>query len=281
MAGETGDLPPIKINGTTVIRIKNPDPVREKLRSTPIMLNEEFAPFRRYLEGRRTIKIAKPPKSRISLSKDTSISSESLTRETKIGETREGSPQIFFNDAVYKDIADHFREDLSRERGGLLIGYIRQNGAVEVTGFLPAIPDSETSAIRFQFAAENWSNFNIDIERRGKGEVRVGWAHSHPDIEPAFSPFDVDAMTFFNMPGQFGLVIDPVNDALGIFRLKDGQSVNEGGIVLKGNLPNNGLDQIPRLTTFNSLAEAFRSSVKTSDIKTGRIKVAPKITVVK
>lgn len=202
-----------------------------------------------------------PSQPRVRTSTETSVPSESLKREIKIGEPKEGAPLLFIDDTAYKAVTDHLKGDLRNERGGLLIGHIKPDKtSLEVTGFIPATSSQSKSPVRFEFTHEDWANFARIREGRGRGEAVVGWVHSHPKIEPAPSRFDIFIQGYFNMPGQFSLIIDPVNNTLGIFRLKEGESINEGGFMLKGNLPNNGLTQVPRVTVLNSLTEILGSS---------------------
>lgn len=174
------------------------------------------------------------------------------TESTRIGEPKEERPLITFHDGIYKEISAYFKEDLKNERGGFLIGRIN-NDSVEVTGFVPATSSQHMSPVRFEFVHDDWINLH---QIRGDKDV-VGWIHSHPNIEPAPSAYDIFiTQNFFDRPGMFSMIVDPVNNKLGVFRCKERKSINEGGFILKGNLSKNGLNQIPRVTKFNSLSES-------------------------
>lgn len=90
-----------------------------------------------------------------------------------IGELKEGSPLVIFEDKVYKEAKDHLNIDTSCERGGFFIGYIKNEIAkpseVEVTGFIPASRGEGTST-SFQFEHDDFINLHRTVDARGQRE---------------------------------------------------------------------------------------------------------------
>lgn len=73
------------------------------------------------------------------------------------------------------------------ETGGVLIGHLHRDRDlpevyVEVTAQIPARHVEATSS-RLTFTAETWADVRNAIEIRRRGEIMVGWWHSHPARE--------------------------------------------------------------------------------------------------
>jgi proteasome lid subunit RPN8/RPN11 len=74
------------------------------------------------------------------------------------------------------------------ETGGVLVGRLRRDGAsappglfVEITAQVPA-PHTRAESTRLTFTAETWAAVQAAITLRRRGEVMLGWWHSHPDF---------------------------------------------------------------------------------------------------
>ncbi len=70
------------------------------------------------------------------------------------------------------------------ETGGILIGHLcrdPETGTVfaEVTAQIPA-RQAEASTTRLTFAPETWTGVRAALELRARGEIMLGWWHSHP-----------------------------------------------------------------------------------------------------
>lgn len=72
----------------------------------------------------------------------------------------------------------------SRESGGILIGHLYRDETVpelfaEVTAQIPAryAPAEE---MRLTFTPDTWTDVEAAIKLRARGEIRLGWWHSHP-----------------------------------------------------------------------------------------------------
>lgn len=89
---------------------------------------------------------------------------------------------------IPQDVLDEAREltrtEEARETGGLLIGHLRRDreGAglfLEVTAQLPA-RHVEADRTRLTFTSDTWTEFRSALELRRRGEIMLGWWHSHP-----------------------------------------------------------------------------------------------------
>jgi hypothetical protein len=72
----------------------------------------------------------------------------------------------------------------SKETGGILIGHLRRDASVpeifaEVTAQIPA-RHTAASLTSLTFTSETWTEVRAALDLRRKGEVMLGWWHSHP-----------------------------------------------------------------------------------------------------
>ena len=140
-------------------------------------------------------------------------------------EPRPGHYNILFSQRAYREVERHLKEDTSREHGGLLLGYETGIGGpatptVIVTHALRA-NDASGTPTSLTFDEKTWAEWDRmteDVKRVGIDLQRVGWYHSHPNIQIFLSRYDVDVCTTFNrLKCPVALVVDPVNDKGGFF----------------------------------------------------------------
>ncbi|MDP7303712.1 MAG: Mov34/MPN/PAD-1 family protein, partial [Pirellulaceae bacterium] len=100
-----------------------------------------------------------------------------------LGEIFDDALPIFVHESVLEEILEFSERDVSRERGGFLVGGLHEDGRtyVEVRNFLPAA-DTRSRAASLTFTHETWSRLNKEVEMRFSDEVVVGWQHTHPDF---------------------------------------------------------------------------------------------------
>ncbi|MBZ0254141.1 MAG: Mov34/MPN/PAD-1 family protein, partial [Candidatus Methylomirabilis sp.] len=90
---------------------------------------------------------------------------------------------VFVHDRVLREMVDRTLAEPERETGGVLIGYLRRDGAsgdllVEITAQIPA-RYSEADALSLAFKAETWFDAKNALALRGTGETMLGFWHSH------------------------------------------------------------------------------------------------------
>jgi len=100
------------------------------------------------------------------------------------GEVAATALPVFVPDTVLAEAGELARTAHDRETGGVLVGYLRQDPEagqifVVVTAQLPATL-AHGEATRLQFTPETWSQINGVLALRRRGEIMVGWWHSHP-----------------------------------------------------------------------------------------------------
>ena len=105
-------------------------------------------------------------------------------RSVRFGQadTHGGIP-VFLPQEVLDETAGLSRKAGALETGGILIGHIHQDASlpelfVEVTAQVPA-RYSRSELMRLTFTPDTWSAVSASIKLRKKGEVMLGWWHSH------------------------------------------------------------------------------------------------------
>jgi len=71
-----------------------------------------------------------------------------------------------------------------KETGGILVGHLHRDADtagvfVEVTAQIPA-RHAEADLVRLSFTPEVWTDVSAALALRGRGEIMLGWWHSHP-----------------------------------------------------------------------------------------------------
>ena len=126
-------------------------------------------------------------------------------------------------DAIERDLC----RDLTRERGGVLVGTVERLGdgrlVVDVRAAIPA-EGAEGGASWLQMTPESWEYASRILETRHPGLMIVGWYHSHPGIGCFFSGTDRETQRhIFPNPWNLGAVGDPVapRSWRGVFGLRE------------------------------------------------------------
>jgi proteasome lid subunit RPN8/RPN11 len=129
---------------------------------------------------------------------------------------------VIFYQSAYRQVIEHLREDITREHGGLLLGYEGADiGSDELTVYVTkALPAQHTvgSKSRLTFTEDTWAEFANQTEGMvGTNLRRVGWYHSHPNFGIFLSTYDIDVCSNFQRQTQVALVYDPVRNEGGFF----------------------------------------------------------------
>jgi proteasome lid subunit RPN8/RPN11 len=92
---------------------------------------------------------------------------------------------------VLEDARGLVRASRPNESGGILVGRLYRDVETrdlfaDVTAAIPA--QHTTSAVdRLTFTPETWAAAATELDRRGRGEIYLGWFHSHPGPEQCAS----------------------------------------------------------------------------------------------
>lgn len=131
-------------------------------------------------------------------------------------------PQIFIMNECIESIYSHLHSDRA-ELGGILIGqtysinHQRFNQYGYVTIIKHSIPslDFRNSPASLKMKPEVWDRASVFTD---KGELVLGWYHSHPNLGAFFSGTDKNTQKhFFNHNYSLGLVIDTIRDEYEIY----------------------------------------------------------------
>jgi proteasome lid subunit RPN8/RPN11 len=95
-----------------------------------------------------------------------------------------GDVPAFVPQRVLDEAACLTRKSNAKETGGILIGHLRRDTSVpemfvEVTAQIHA-RHTEADLTKLTFTAETWTEVQAAIDLRRKGEIMLGWWHSHP-----------------------------------------------------------------------------------------------------
>src|SRR3954471_3178039 len=88
---------------------------------------------------------------------------------------------VVIREAVLEAILEFSEQDLTRERGGFLLGqaYGEQPRYVVIRHFHPAV-EAQGSLASLTFTHESWAALRREVETNFVGEEVVGWQHTHP-----------------------------------------------------------------------------------------------------
>lgn len=91
---------------------------------------------------------------------------------------------VFIPERVLEEVRTLTLAAEARETGGILIGLLCRDGGratlfAEITGQIPA-RHTEACATKLTFTAATWTEVRAALELRTRGEIMLGWWHSHP-----------------------------------------------------------------------------------------------------
>ncbi len=107
-----------------------------------------------------------------------------LTRSTAAAAPDPGDHPVFVHAAVLEQALDMARLSPEVETGGVLLGRLHRSAVpadvfLEITALVLTRHTEATSA-SFTFTPEAWADARRAVERRGAGELMVGFEHHHP-----------------------------------------------------------------------------------------------------
>jgi hypothetical protein len=95
-----------------------------------------------------------------------------------------GDIPAFVPRRVLDEAADLTRQSVAKETGGILIGHLHRDATVpemfiEVTAQIHA-RHTEADLTKLTFTSDTWTEVQAAIDLRRRGEMMLGWWHSHP-----------------------------------------------------------------------------------------------------
>ncbi|MHB9108174.1 MAG: Mov34/MPN/PAD-1 family protein [Armatimonadota bacterium] len=146
------------------------------------------------------------------------------------------SAQLYLQAEAGRELMRHAMSVTDREVGGILVGTVHRDRGefVLATGAIPAKYSQESRA-NLTFTHASWQYMLAEQERRFPGTVVVGWYHTHPGYGLFLSGQDLYIhRSFFTLPHQVAVVVDPIAGTLALFRSVHGQIVKEPGVPVYG-----------------------------------------------
>jgi len=146
------------------------------------------------------------------------------------------SARLYLQAEAGRVLMRHAMSVTDREVGGILVGSVHHDRGefVLATGAIPAKYSQESRA-NLTFTHACWQYMLAEQERSFPGTVIVGWYHTHPGYGLFLSGQDLYIhRSFFTLPHQVAVVVDPIAGALALFRAVHGQIVKEPGIPVYG-----------------------------------------------
>lgn len=144
----------------------------------------------------------------------------------QFGTSQPGDVQVYIHQDVYKALEAYSLEDVTNERGTILLGDWSQteDGICVVISEYVEARYTEASAATLTFTHKTWEYVN-SVREKDYPDLRiVGWQHTHPGYGVFLSNYDLFIQqNFFNLPFQVAYVIDPVQDQRGFFQWLDGK----------------------------------------------------------
>lgn len=139
----------------------------------------------------------------------------------------EGGADIVVWDHVLADVQEHAASDLANEVGGFLLGHTmtlpdQPEPLVFVEARIAAQHVNATPS-SVEFTHDTWNAFHAEREVRFGDMQVVGWYHTHPNWGIFLSVYDTFIHeNFFKESHRIALVVDPVREQAGFFKLVDG-----------------------------------------------------------
>lgn len=124
---------------------------------------------------------------------------------------------VFATRECIETVYTHACRDLSREQAGILCGraYVTERGQyyLALDAALPAATQGDSTHVKFRW--ESWEEIWGQL---GKDSEILGWYHTHPGLGVFMSQTDMRTQAnHFCAPWQIALVVDPVQDQIGVF----------------------------------------------------------------
>src|SRR5436190_6569674 len=168
-----------------------------------------------------------------------SFSVAGLRDARQVGTLYRGAAVVVIREVVLEAILEFSEQDLTRERGGFLLGQMYGEEPLSVGGtpryvivrhFHPAL-EAQGSMASLTFTHDTWATLTREIEANFPSESLLGWQHTHPGLGVFLSGYDLFIQkNFFAQPWQIALVVDPRRQEFGFFHWRQG-AVRDCGFV--------------------------------------------------
>jgi len=110
----------------------------------------------------------------------------------QVGTLYRDAAVVVIREAVLEAILEFSEQDMSRERGGFLLGgvYGEKPQYAVVRHFHPAL-EAQGSLTSLTFTHDTWATLTREIAANFPGESILGWQHTHPGLGVFLSGYDL------------------------------------------------------------------------------------------
>jgi proteasome lid subunit RPN8/RPN11 len=169
----------------------------------------------------------------------------------QVGTLYRDAAVVVIREAVLEAILEFSEQDVTRERGGFLLGGVYGGESPDVAGgtpkyvvgrapqyivvrhFHPAL-EALGSTASLTFTHDTWASLTREIEANFSGESILGWQHTHPGLGVFLSGYDLFIQkNFFAQSWQIALVVDPRRQEFGFFHWRQGEARDCGFICVE------------------------------------------------
>ncbi len=110
---------------------------------------------------------------------------DNFGRTTAWDQPDSADPTVVISQSLIEEVVEETRAAPDREIGGLLLGHIRRDATLndlflEVTACVSAAGTTDATATSVTFTPESFRKARDLIRLRDRGEIILGWQHSHP-----------------------------------------------------------------------------------------------------
>ena len=150
--------------------------------------------------------------------------------------TRRSAFQMVIAQDAYDAMHEHARSTTEVEVCGILAGELVRDarGPYLLVSAAVAGHAATTKGASVTITAETWQDVNATLEAEHPELKICGWFHTHPDFGVFLSEPDLFIhRSFFDLPWQVAVVVDPVRDEEGCFVWREGQVTREPMLIEK------------------------------------------------
>jgi proteasome lid subunit RPN8/RPN11 len=148
-----------------------------------------------------------------------------LAGARQVGTLYKDAAVVVIREQVLEDVIAFSEQELTRERGGFLLGgvYGESPQYVIIRHFHPAL-EAQGSGASLTFTHETWASLTRELETNFPNETLLGWQHTHPGFGVFLSGYDLFIQkNFFAPEWQIAMVVDPKRQELAFFHWRGGE----------------------------------------------------------
>ena len=112
-------------------------------------------------------------------------------RARQVGTVYKDGPVVVLREAVLEEMLEYSEQDLTRERGGFLLGGSMARTAIRRHSAFSSGGAGSGNSASLTFTHETWAALTRETERNFPTETLIGWQHTHPGFGIFLSGYDL------------------------------------------------------------------------------------------